>query len=298
MPKVFIVRLPSFSTDDSSACDAIARGNSPSGGFLVTLVFNEIHLLDGLRRTMIVAAADRRITNTKDGSYYGDYPKLFDIPYLNGAISYFGLAWWTDEFRKQWNLWDVIPAFIRKQSATAPDLKTFAFNLRDELHRVIPGKLLGEQRSGFHICGYRPDGIPEFWFLTNIRKLEGYDVKELKPSFKAPAPQFLERDMRDHGWDGEHADSVQATGVMMYRNGDIRAHGILWKQLDEIFNHMWQFPDFRKPSGPEGEKDLTRFKFEVLGFLYKRWARHQLIGQEVDIRVWTGEVEPARIRAY
>ena len=57
----------------------------------MTLILNEIHLLRGLEKTMLVAAADRRIS-MPDGSYHSTQRKLFRIPYLNGAVAYFGLA--------------------------------------------------------------------------------------------------------------------------------------------------------------------------------------------------------------
>lgn len=57
----------------------------------MTLITNEIHMLDGFKRTVLVFAADRRLTNL-DGSYGSTQQKLFQIPYLEGGISYFGLA--------------------------------------------------------------------------------------------------------------------------------------------------------------------------------------------------------------
>lgn len=116
----------------------------------MTLVLNEIHLIEGLKRTFLIAAADRRLTKP-DGSRHDAHPKLFEIPYLNGAISYFGLAEFT-KAGKSVRMWDVLPAFVRSH-ATLPDLGTFSAALRDELERAIPKSLLKENPLGFHICG-------------------------------------------------------------------------------------------------------------------------------------------------
>jgi hypothetical protein len=45
----------------------------------MTLITNEIHMLDGFKRTVLVYAADRRITKP-DGAYLSTQRKLFEIP--------------------------------------------------------------------------------------------------------------------------------------------------------------------------------------------------------------------------
>ncbi len=51
----------------------------------MTLITNEIHMLDGFKKTLLIFAADRRLTNP-DGSYAGSKRKLFPIPYLEAGI--------------------------------------------------------------------------------------------------------------------------------------------------------------------------------------------------------------------
>jgi hypothetical protein len=121
-------------------------------------------MLDGFKRTLLIFAADRRLTYP-DGSYAGTKQKLFPIPYLNGGVSYFGLAEVYPKGKKQY-LSDWLREFVTRHSATA-SLKDFAFQLCDELHTVIPANILGKNASGFHICGYDSNGLPEFWFLRN-----------------------------------------------------------------------------------------------------------------------------------
>src|SRR5690349_3775056 len=112
----------------------------------MTLVLNEIHMLDGLNDTVLIAAADRRIS--AHGKYYGTAPKAFRIPYLNGALLYFGLAVFKDHSGKLKHLSDWLPAFIRNHSST-PDLRSFCSALQQELERFIPALVLGAEVSGF-----------------------------------------------------------------------------------------------------------------------------------------------------
>jgi hypothetical protein len=139
----------------------------------MTLITNEIHVLDGFKKTILVFAADQRIT-MPDGTYRKGQ-KLFAIPYLEGGVSYFGLAEVVPSGRRQF-LSQWLPAFITK-NADAPSLRDFAFRLRDELNTIVPQQILRQNASGFHICGYNGDGFPEFLFLRNIGAMDGYAYK-------------------------------------------------------------------------------------------------------------------------
>jgi hypothetical protein len=250
----------------------------------MTLILNEIHLLDGLNKTMLVAAADRRIS-WPDGLDRPpeSKPKLFPIPYLNGTISYFGLATFPMEgkTRSQY-LSDWLPNFINKQSEV-PDLRTFAQNLRNELHEVIPPASLQKEASGFHICGYNSQGLPEFWYLSNIGHLEHFHYLDLKPQYALPSPDFLERDAQNEfGWDGNNPSSA-TNGVQFYRNGDFRAHVALWEALDEAFSIFLQSPNFKRPSNPDEYRKYVKFKFEVIAYFYKKWAKKEIIARPIDV---------------
>src|ERR1017187_9331489 len=100
----------------------------------MTLISNEIHMLDGFKRTLLIFAADRRLTYP-DGSYAGSKQKLFPISYLSGGVSYFGLAEVYPKRKKQY-LSDWLREFVIRHSTMA-SLKDFAFQLRDELHTII-----------------------------------------------------------------------------------------------------------------------------------------------------------------
>lgn len=108
----------------------------------MTLITNEIHMYDGFDKTRMVFAADRRLSNL-DGSFGTvDKPKLLSIPYLNGAVSYFGLATVFPKNRSQY-LADWLAAFIQI-NARLTSLGDFATSLRDGLHRVIPRGMFSE----------------------------------------------------------------------------------------------------------------------------------------------------------
>jgi hypothetical protein len=241
----------------------------------MTLIANEIHMLDGFKRTLLVFAADRRLTYP-DGSYAGTRQKLFRIPYLDGGVSYFGLAEVYPKNKKQY-LSDWLPDFVNRHAATK-SLRDFAFELRDELHSVIPAHILGKTASGFHICGYNSDGLPDFWFLRNIGGIEDFRYTNLQRRYMEPTPDFLGRDAKAMGWDGKNPASI-GNQSYVYRNGDVRAHVFAFQQLDKVLADMLSFPDFKRPKKPE---DGVRFKFEFVAYLYKSFAKRAIIGRPID----------------
>lgn len=246
----------------------------------MTLILNEIHLLNGLNKTMLIAAADRRISKP-NGSYEATRKKLFPIPYLNGAISYFGLASVYPKGEIQY-LSDWLPNFINKQAGT-PDLETFAQKLKDALHKVIPETALQERPSGFHISGYNTQGLPEFWHFNNIGGMHGFEYIDFKPWYGPLSPDFLGRDaQKNFGWDGSNPSSAH-NGVQTYRNGDFRAHVAAWEALDAVFKKLLQFPDFKMPSNPDDYKEWVRFKFEFIAYLYKKWAKKKIVARPIDV---------------
>jgi len=250
----------------------------------MTLILNEIHLFEGLKETLLVAAADGRISKP-DGSYDSTRRKLFPIPYLNGAVSHFGLAMIYPAGRPQYmSRW--LPDFIRRHSS-APSLQSFAESLREELNRVVPPAILKKSPSGFHICGYNDAGYPDFWYLSNIGGVRDFKYVGLKPQYAPPESHFLGRDaQRTFNWDGETPLSAK-NGVQTYRNGDFRAHVAAWELLDGIYSRLLQFPDFKRPRTPEEYREYVKFKFEVIAYIYKKWAKKKIIARPIDVLVLT-----------
>lgn len=213
----------------------------------MSLITNEIHILDGFRRTILVCAADRRISKGSDLSFDSCRRKLFSIPHLNAYISYFGLAQVFPHGRSQY-LSDWLPAFILKNVAVK-NLHDFCFRLRQELNKVVPAHILRANASGFHVCGYNSDGFPEFWYLSNIGGMDQFRYTNLQTRYADPTPDFLERDARKLGWDGKNPGSVRNV-TWIYRNGDIRAHVAAWEKLDQMFVELLGFQDFKKTENP------------------------------------------------
>jgi len=247
----------------------------------MTLVLNEIYSLDGFRDTMMIAAADRRIS--LNGTYHSTRKKIFKIEYLNGAVSYFGLASVYSE-HKEIPLSDWLPGFIRR-TVDATDLGTFATRLRNELCRIMPKDRLRKHPSGFHICGYQENGLPDFWFLSNIGPMRGFNYT-CKDHYAVPSSQFLQKDaIANFGWDGSNPGSAKSNIIQIYRNGDFRMHVAAWEKLDSIFKELQNFPDFNRPQSPEQYGDYIKFKFEVIAYFYKKWAKKEVIARPIDVFV-------------
>src|SRR5262249_28033220 len=133
-----------------------------------------------------------------------------------------------------------LPAFINRQSG-AGTIKEFAVRLREGLNKSIPATVLQTQPSGFHICGYNREGIPEFWFLTNIGGMNEFDYTDLQRQYTEPSCELLGRDAFKMGWDGVNPQSVR-NEAFAYRNGDFRAHVSSWKDSTQC---SWKCRDFR-----------------------------------------------------
>ena len=244
----------------------------------MTLITNEIYMLDGFRQTLIVFAADQRISKP-DGTFIKG-KKLFRIPYLEGCVSYFGLAEVFPANRRQY-LFDWLPKFITS-NAGLTTLRAFAYALRDELNRIVPANMLKRNASGFHICGYNERGLPEFWYLSNIGGMDAFAYKNLSQRYGDPSPDFLDRDAKKLGWDGSDLRSIRNEG-WIYRNGDVRVHAVLADRLDTTLKEMSAFPDFRVPKSPDDLRRWVQFKFEVISYFYEKFARKAIIGKPIDV---------------
>jgi hypothetical protein len=246
----------------------------------MTLILNEIHILDGLENTFMIAAADRMITYP-DGSHK-NWKKLFEVPYFRGAISYFGLA----EFPKQGNrellsFTSWLPNFISKNS-NVDNIKSFCLHLRDELNNNVPASYLKKYPSGFHICGYDKSGYPDFWSLTNIGKLENFKYSNFKKKYQVPANDLRNGELQKLGWDGSNPHSVKS-GRVIFRNGDLRAHGVIFNEFDKIYGFLSNFKDFQRINTLHDYKDFVSLKFSILSYIYKKMTKEKVIGGNIDV---------------
>jgi len=249
----------------------------------VTLVLNEIILRQGLIDTYQIIAADRRIS--RQGKYAATRRKLFTIPLLNATISYFGIASFFKK-NKEVYLSDLLPDFINHSTETAKDIPTFASQLREHLHDNIPCQDLRTKFSGFHISTYI-NGLPDFWYMSNIKTLDGFSYRDPASIYDNPSSHFLQRDAIDHfGWNGRDQDTTKS-GVWYYRNGDFRVHALTSNEIDRFMENIFQFPDFRPPRKPEEYADYVHFKFEILSYIYKRWAKQKIVSRPIDVIIMT-----------
>jgi len=249
----------------------------------MTLILNEIHLFDGFKNTLIVAAADQRITYLNGLKKYGKGRKLFKIEYLNGTISYCGYSYvYINNHYQLLSSW--LPNFIKKQNA-CKSLKSFAYIIRDELNTIMPKKELLKFPTIFHICGYNNQDIPEFWHFSNC----DFDITKanyvnMKSQFKDPIPDFLGRDALKMGWDGTNLETFTARGLSYYRNGDFMVHTIFWEKLDQLFENLFAVDkNFITPDNPEKFKEFIKFKLNFFGAIYKKWAKEKIVGSPFDV---------------
>ena len=254
----------------------------------MTLILNEIHIIDGLGHTAIVSAADRLITY--GGRRNSLRHKVFRIPFMEGTVSYFGLAAYPNPKRKdKWIfLSEIVPNIINQLHESA-DLETFAKAFREKVTELIPANLLQNNASGFHICGYNSKNLPELWYFSNITNMSAENgiYSGLLSSYGGLSEDFLRRDAKEKfSFDGENLASAK-NGVQTYRNGDVRAHSGVWLSSDAIFNHLSKFSDFEKPTIQDLKKyeRYVRFQFQFLSSIYEHWCKRPNIGKPIDIIV-------------
>ncbi len=104
----------------------------------MTLISNEIFLLNTLKESFIICAADTRLTYRKESDPKKKYKKgkkIFKIEYLNGTVSFWGATSLIED-RKQKFLWDWLPNYITK-SSNETSLLGFANGLRTELNKKM-----------------------------------------------------------------------------------------------------------------------------------------------------------------
>lgn len=162
----------------------------------MTLLVNEIHVPNDLRQSLILFVSDRRITLP------GKSPpkfmrKILEVKHLNAGIGYYGLA----EIQPNVYLSSWLPNFVN-HSAETGSLRQLANNLCAELNRQVNKSWLRKLPSGFHLCGYNTDGLPELWHICN-HGMEGNDYKDFASEYGV-SEDFLRRDAVVQGFDGQN----------------------------------------------------------------------------------------------
>ncbi|MBM4160390.1 MAG: hypothetical protein FJ217_04735 [Ignavibacteria bacterium] len=243
----------------------------------MTLLANEIHVQDSLQHTVIIFAADRRITFL--GRFHSLGKKIFPIEYLNAGIGFFGLAEVFPGGKKQ-SMSSWLPQFITRNHRIRT-LEEFADTLRAELDNVVPRDLKTSNPSGFHIAGFNQSGLPEFWFVRNIEHMDAHRYIDLQDHYSA-TEDFLARDARQFGFDG-HSPTVARPFTWFYRNGDIRAHVVAWERLDGIIADFLSLPDFKKLNSLCDYERFIEFKMKMIAAIYKEYSTAATIGTPIDV---------------
>jgi hypothetical protein len=243
----------------------------------MSLILNHIIVQNGLNNGFIIAAADRRIT--KEGKFDSIRKKIFEIPYLNATVSYFGLAQ-IYKSNKLIYFSEWLPDFINKQSIISHNIKDFSNNLHLALNNIANKKLLAKYESGFHISGFH-NGYPDFWYFSNIGSMNKYEYRDIKNSYFPPCSHFLDRDIKDKVIDEKMIYNFT------YRNGDIRTHCIINDDFNSFMEEIFKLPDVNKPKAHIEYVKLIKFKFEFISYLCKNWFKTINISRPIDIYLIT-----------
>jgi hypothetical protein len=226
----------------------------------MTLVTTEIHNHDDSAHALIVFAADRRIS-TNAGRALAAHKKVYELPWLNAGIGYFGLA----QVSTGRSMQDWLKSFISR-SVDCHNLEDFAKALTDALNTTVPSQWRRREPSGFHIAGF-VSGKPEFWFVRNVDDdgkptSRGYECRE----------DFQRRDVK----------KSKPGEVGIYRNGDLRAHEAVWTQLDISLGALLRQPGFKQIRKPPDYVNWVVFKMEVIAYFYKSFYKKSIIGRPID----------------
>ena len=253
----------------------------------MTIVLNEIQLLNGFNHSFIIAAADQRITFTNNKTKW-HHKKLHKIPYLNGAISYFGLAQYRDSRSKNdkdFTFTHWLPNYINSNSKYQ-SLKDFSFALQDELNNLVPKKFTSKYPSGFHICGYNDQGFPDFWVVKNFTKYENGQYIDIGQNYQAPESHFLSWSVRENFGENWLQSIKNHRFGMVYRNGTIEPHQSISDLFDFLFayianNNLSDFMDINHDIVKYTE--FVKSKLDFMIFIHNKWTKRKVIGGKIDI---------------
>jgi hypothetical protein len=225
----------------------------------MTILLTEIHNHANPARALILFAADRRISS--GGQYTDTRKKLLEMPHLNAALGYFGLAQVGRTPMTDW-----LASHIRADHSDS--LEAFAFRLTDQLNSQVPIAHRSKLVSGFHVAGFGEARRAEFWFIRN--------------SIADPSVQTGMYEARQD-FQARDAPNLAANAVQIYRNGDIRPHVLLWTDLDKALTPLLHRADFRRVTTVEHYKEWVRFKLEIIAYVYKKWCTASVIGRPIDV---------------
>jgi hypothetical protein len=171
---------------------------------------------------------------------------------------------------------DWLIRFISNNQSTA-NLRDYAYTLASTLNQEIAASVRQGFISGFHLAGHNSLGLPEFWFIRNVKD----DMRTLTGTYKA-REDFLRRDARGLGYNGVDLLSARTGSVQTYRNGDIRAHVKAWETIDVGFSSLLGERDFKQLRNVNDYGEWVKFKMEVIAYSYKKYCRVSLVARPID----------------
>jgi hypothetical protein len=232
----------------------------------MTILANEIRIRGSIKDVTLIQVADRRLSIA--GQFHSNQKKVFEIPYIRASVGYFGLAQPTmQEFFSSW-----LPNVIR-HGHSIKTVKEFSQYLMNELNNKVSKTLLRSNPSGFHICGLAEDGVPEFYFVRNIERMEGPFYRGFLESYSC-SEDFRTRDaIRTTSLSTLH-DSI-----FWYVNGDLRSFWDFWLPATQFIDGFRLNQDF-----PALNSDLERakWKLKVIAQLYDKYAKQKIVGGPID----------------
>lgn len=251
----------------------------------MTIIVNEIQIRDhDLRKSYWFCASDRRIT--LQGDYHDTRRKLYKVPYLNAAVSYFGLATITASGGKYAYLNDWLDRFIKRHVGRVTTLQEFAETMKAQLEGSINKQLLKQHVSGFHICGYNEANLPVLWFLRNARTfLPTGHYADLEDHYIL-TEDFLSRDAQKPegiAYNGIDPTSCKEGKGFIYQNGDIRIAQPVWFAINDLILPFLRERGYNLPNLalPQNYSDFLKFKCEFIASLHK-WTEAKNIARPID----------------
>ena len=257
----------------------------------MTLILNEIHIKREQSDSYIIACADRRITY-KEGTQLKNLPrttkKLFKIDYLNSCLSYWGNTRAKSDFGNFELLSSWLPNFIKRNSHI-DNLAEFASCLQKKLNQKMHSNDLKTWASGFHLCGFNKERVPEFYHFSNAswdnEKDKYFNVSH---KFSELTADFADEHFKEF-FIGEEINwlNIKQTGKRVYRNGDFIVQDAMWEKLDKTLKEIFDTSNFsfKIEKNDENLIKYYQFKLKFIGDIYQKWGRTKNVGGPFDIVV-------------
>ena len=237
----------------------------------MTILANELRIKGSITDVSLIQVADRRITIK--GKFHSNQHKVFQIPYLKASVGYFGLAQPTT--REYFSSW--LPTVIR-QGHDIQNIKEFSEYLTNKLNAKVNKSFLKNNPSGFHLCGLANDGIPEFYFIRNIKRMEGPYYKDFIDTYYC-SEDFRTCDAITTSTGEKRPLTSLQNAIFWYVNGDLRSFWAFWMPATNFIDGISGNPEF-----PALTSDLERakWKLKVIAQLYEKYAKQKIVGGPID----------------